>query len=106
MKKYQVKVTRKYSYEIEIDETIWTEEQIEHWSSIFFEAAETEDVANILAMQLSKHGSDSAPIDGFGFVDRISTDGRTRVLMGQDCPPGEKNTSGLDRKSTRLNSSH
>ena len=95
MKKYKVEVTRKDSYEIEIDETIWTEEQIEHWSSIFFAAADTEDVANLLAMQLSKHGCDARAIEGFGLVDRLSDADRPKVLMGSDSPPPSKFTSGL-----------
>jgi hypothetical protein len=49
MKKFRCTVEKTYTYEIEFDETIWTEDNIKNWSEIFYDADDLEDVAKILA---------------------------------------------------------
>ena len=65
MKKFKCEVTQNYDYEIEIDETIWTEEAIKEWSKSFYDAYDLRDIVEIIAKMKTGH-EDGEFIEGFG----------------------------------------
>jgi hypothetical protein len=68
--KYKVEVTRVDEYEIEIDDSIWTDDRIAQWSESFFETDEDsrqEDFVKRLAESLTHQGI-KEDIEGFGYV--------------------------------------
>jgi len=65
LRKFKCKVEKTYEYEIEIDETVWTEDAISNWSSVFYDADDLEDVARILAEMKTRYDS-GEDIEGFG----------------------------------------
>lgn len=69
-KKYTVEVTRVDEYEIEIDDSIWTDEKIADWSDSFFETDEDsrqEDFVKHLAESMT-HQDIKEGLEGFGYV--------------------------------------
>lgn len=67
IKKYNVEVVRTDEYEIEVDETIWTQEAIDLWSETFFEAENVDDLVKYLSEALSQK-EEPGYMEGFGFV--------------------------------------
>ena len=70
IKKYTVEVTRVDEYEIEIDDSIWTDKRISSWSEGFFETDEDsrqEDFAKNLAKSMT-HQDIQEFLEGFGYV--------------------------------------
>lgn len=70
LKKYTIEVTRVDEYEIEIDDSIYTDEFIEQWSESFFDSEEDnrqEDFVKHLATGLTSGGIMKG-IEGFGYV--------------------------------------
>ncbi|MFV8336460.1 hypothetical protein ACNQF7_10295 [Flavobacterium sp. RSP29] len=70
IKKYTIEVTRVDEYEIEIDDSIWTDERISSWSDSFFETDEDsrqEDFVKLLANALT-HQDIKEGMEGFGYV--------------------------------------
>jgi len=70
IKKYTVEVTRVDEYEIEIDDSLYTDEFIEQWSLSFYETDEDsrqEDFVKHLASGLTSGGIKSG-LEGFGYV--------------------------------------
>jgi hypothetical protein len=67
MKKFKCTVTKNYDYEIEIDENVWTDENIKRWASVFEEAETLEDLVAIIAERKTKYNTGEF-IEGFGFV--------------------------------------
>lgn len=70
IKKYKVEVIRTDEYEIEIDDSIWTDEQIEQWSLMFYETnddSRQEDFVKHLSEAITTNGLRDG-MEGFGFV--------------------------------------
>lgn len=70
IKKYKVEVIRTDEYEIEIDDSIWTDEQIEQWSLMFYKTnddSRQEDFVKHLAEAITTNGLRYG-MEGFGFV--------------------------------------
>lgn len=65
MRKFKCEVTKTYTYEIEIDETIWTDEEINNWSKSFYDADDLSDIASIIAKMKTSY-EDGEFIEGFG----------------------------------------
>lgn len=65
MKKFKCTVTKTYDYEIEIDEKVWTEENIKGWASVFEDADTLEDIVAILAERKTRYDFGEY-IEGFG----------------------------------------
>lgn len=68
MKKYNVKLTKSYEYEIDIDENVWTDKQIKNWSKCFQNAETIEDIVEILACMKPNY-LDGEFIEGFGIIE-------------------------------------
>ena len=67
MKNYKVKVEKELNFSVEVDETIWTKEAIEGWSSVFYDAEDIEDIIIHLSQSIINHGLDVYH-EGFGYV--------------------------------------
>lgn len=65
MKKFKCTVTKETTMEIEIDDSIWTKEQIAQWQRYFYDAENLEDVVEHLA-ELKSEYKDGQFIEGFG----------------------------------------
>lgn len=65
MKKFKCTVTKETIMEIEIDDSIWTPEEIKEWSKSFYDADGLSDVVKHLARMKSEH-EDGELIEGFG----------------------------------------
>lgn len=65
MKKFKCVVTKTYEYEISMDDKIWSEENINNWASVFYEADNLEDMVRHLARMKVQH-EDGEYIEGFG----------------------------------------
>jgi hypothetical protein len=65
MKKFKCKVTKEYEYEIDIDEVIWTNEDIKEWAEYFYPVNDIEDLARNLASMKTDYDEGDF-IEGFG----------------------------------------
>lgn len=65
MKKFKCIVTKETSMEVEIDDSIWTKEQIAEWQHYFYDAENIEDVVRHIA-RLKSECEDGEFIEGFG----------------------------------------
>lgn len=65
MKKFKCTVTKETIMEIEIDDSVWTPEEIKEWSNSFYNAGDLSDVVQHLARMKSEH-EDGEFIEGFG----------------------------------------
>lgn len=72
--KYKIEVKKTNEYEIEFDESVWTESYIEEWDSIFQDAFDLEDSAEHLSYLLMQEGPGGF-IEGFGHVKTFYPDG-------------------------------
>lgn len=67
MTKFRVTVSREDTYEIEIDESVWTEEERENFAQVFWPVEELEDVAKDIACRLPVH-SPGEFMEGYGVI--------------------------------------
>ena len=65
MKKFKCTVTKETTMEVEIDDSIWTKEQIAEWQNHFYDAENIEDVVSHVARIKSEY-EDGEFIEGFG----------------------------------------
>jgi hypothetical protein len=103
IKKYTVEVVRTDEYEIEIDDSIWTDEIIETWSDSFFPTDEDnrqESIVKHLADSLTRLGL-RHNLEGFGFVKQKQINARMseNEIIAQykyDCCSGNTRISEED----------
>lgn len=74
MKKYNVEAIRTDQYIVEIDETVWTDEALESWSSVFFDIENTQELAEHISFSLMRFGYERF-IEGFGYLQTQNEDG-------------------------------
>lgn len=65
MKKFRCTVTKETTMEIEIDESVWTEEEIAEWQKHFYEANDLKTVVGHVASMKAEY-EDGDFIEGFG----------------------------------------
>lgn len=65
MKKFKCTVTKETIMEIEIDDSVWTSEEIKKWNKSFYNANDLSEVVEHLARMKSEH-EDGEIIEGFG----------------------------------------
>lgn len=65
MKKFKAIVTKTYEYEIEIDDKVWTDENIIIWESVFQPVNNLEDVVEKLALMKTRYENGEF-MEGFG----------------------------------------
>lgn len=65
MKKFNCEVTKTYIYEIEMDDSVWTEEEIQTWGDYFQPVNDLQDIVEILAEMKTKYDAGEF-IEGFG----------------------------------------
>ena len=65
MKKFRCTVTKETTMEIEIDESVWTEEEIAEWQKHFYEAEDLKAVVEHIATMKAEY-EDGDFIEGFG----------------------------------------
>lgn len=65
MKKFRCTVTKETTMEIEIDDSIWTEQEIAEWQRHFYNAKNIKDVVQHIA-NLKVEYEDGEFIEGFG----------------------------------------
>lgn len=65
MKKFKCTVEKTYTYEIEFDETIWNEQALKDWSSVFTDVDDLSELAIILAKYKTTYEAGEF-IEGFG----------------------------------------
>lgn len=74
MKKYDIQAIRTDQYQVEIDETVWTDEALESWSSVFIDLENTQSLAEHIAFLLMRLGYERF-IEGFGYIQVQNGDG-------------------------------
>ncbi len=65
MKKFRCTVTKETTMEIEIDDFVWTEQEISEWQRHFYNAKNIKDIAEHIA-NLKTEYEDGEFIEGFG----------------------------------------
>lgn len=65
MKKFKCTVTKETTMDIEIDDSVWTDEEIEEWQRHFYDAKNIEDIAKHVAI-MKAETEDGEFIEGFG----------------------------------------
>lgn len=65
MRKFKCTVTKDYEYEIEFDETVWTEDELKDWSKHFYNVDGLQGLAEVLAEYKTTHDKGEF-IEGFG----------------------------------------
>lgn len=65
MKKFRCIVTKESTMEVEIDDSIWTDEEIEKWQKHFYNAENLKDIAGHIAKMKAEY-KDGDFIEGFG----------------------------------------
>lgn len=96
MKKYKCEVIKTYEYEIEINENVWTAENLKKWSQVFSDVDNLEELAGILAEYKTWHKNGEF-IEGFGVPyingsapyvsndDELSPDININIVNESDC---------------------
>lgn len=67
---FLVSVTRTSEYEVQVDDTLWTDEALEAWSDAFSKVEDVGDIAVFVATEIAHRGLDEACLEGVGFVER------------------------------------
>ena len=80
-KKYKVEVTRIDVFEVEIDEAIWNKEELESFSKTFWEVKDSKMLAEKIAVEISRDGSDSEYFEGFGCIQMLNYNGSKRTCF-------------------------
>ena len=65
MNKFKCTITKTTEYEIEIDESVWTNEALKNWSSVFEDVESQQELAEVLAQRMEDHCPGEF-IEGFG----------------------------------------
>ena len=65
MKKFKCTVTKETTMEVEIDNAVWTDEEIAEWQKIFYNAENLKDIAGHIAKMKTEY-EDGEFIEGFG----------------------------------------
>lgn len=65
MKKFKCTVTKETTMEVEIDNSVWTDEEIAEWQKIFYNAENLKDIAGHIAKMKTEY-EDGEFIEGFG----------------------------------------
>jgi hypothetical protein len=65
MKKIKCTVTKVYEYEVELDEKVWTEEELKNWSTCFCDVDDLQELAEQLSLRKTDY-EDGQFIEGFG----------------------------------------
>lgn len=100
MAKFKVTVVRTDEYEIDIDESVWTKEEIKEWGKIFWGGTSLRDVASALGEAWMKQGAGFFK-EGFGYVRELDSKGSPKKIpvkneKGEfDFLPDEKFAKGL-----------
>jgi len=102
--KFKIIVTRVDTYEIEVDENVWTDEELKNWSKVFHPVHSVEDVAKDYAIAFMRN-DDNYFIEGYGYVKEYNKDGDLKGVPYRDengefaFPlPEEKYTKGISIK--------
>jgi hypothetical protein len=91
MKKFRVIITRTDEYDISIDPTIWNDEELKNWSSVFYPTENLEELASHLSRAIMLEGSESE-LEGFGYIKRTGYLNPNKNL----CPGIEVDIRGED----------
>lgn len=75
MKKYSIEAVRTDNYIVEIDESIWTPEELKKWGSVFFDMDDTKELSEHVAFLVMREGYEKF-IEGFGYLYTQDEDGR------------------------------
>lgn len=103
MAKFNVTVVRTDEYEIDIDESVWTKEEIKDWGNIFWGGSSLRDVASSLGEAWMKQGAGYFK-EGFGYVRELDSNGLPKSIPYKDENgnygelPEEKYSKGLTIK--------
>lgn len=65
MKKFKVEVTKTWNFEVEIDEDVWSKENIEDWKKTFYDVVGLEEIIEIFSTMFAEQGEGSF-LEGFG----------------------------------------
>lgn len=80
MAKFKITVTKTSEYEIEVDESIWTPEEIQGWANTFYPTEDAKEFAEHLASAVS---NETGFMEGFGIVKRTWANG-AEVYQGSN----------------------
>lgn len=80
MRKFKVIVTRTDEYNIEIDESIWTPEEIKDWGKTFWGGETLKDVVAPLAIAWMNQGASNFK-EGFGYVKQVDSVGTEESFL-------------------------
>ena len=97
MEKFTVTIIRTDEYEVHIDETVWTPEELKSWSKVFFDAPTPKEFAEYLAGAVMREGSGQGFMEGFGNVKQLNSNGDLKRQSGKDWKPltEDEYTKGL-----------
>lgn len=78
MDKFKIVVTRNDEYEISIDPSVWSQDELKSWSNVFHDVETREELARSLGQTMARLGSDYGFFEGFGYVKQLRADGSER----------------------------
>lgn len=81
MQKFKVTITRIDEYEISIDETVWTPEELKNWSKSFYPTENTKELAKHVAGAIFHSGSGDGFMEGFAIVKQLRNDNTPMFQM-------------------------
>lgn len=83
MTRFNITLTRTDEYEVHVDETIWTPEEITKWASSFYPTSDAGELAKHLTQAVMNDGSGNGYMEGFGYVKTYRADGSIKPQFGQ-----------------------
>lgn len=92
MKKFQVEVTKTWDFEVEIDETIWNEENIASWKKTFYNVDDLEQIIEIFATMFAEQGEGQF-LEGFGVPMINNSIPFPQILTAEGCSQVSKDIS-------------
>ncbi len=93
--KLKTTLQREYVYEIEVDESIITEEFLKDWSNTFQDVETVEDFIEVLAIRLTTQAGEF--MEGFGHVKTFFANGAEMLQTGDEWEriEGDAYTEGI-----------
>lgn len=83
MVKFKINAIRTDEYIVEIDETVWNQETLDLWNSVFGGCDTIQELAEHISFLILRFGYERF-LEGFGYLYVQSEDGRQKTIFKRD----------------------
>lgn len=76
--KNKIEVIRTDEYLVQIDKSVWTEEALADWSSVFWDVDNCDEMSKVVASTICQNGLNRFH-EGFGYIKAFNKDGSESI---------------------------